>query len=957
RLYERGGQREKAVQLYEHRRTTEPENLDYLRSLASLYKSAKQTEQAIEVFKTLLEKDKNRARVYQKELLDIYLSVDLKDEAIAAAQQIVSLASSDPEARLALAQVYQLYRQPDKAMDEYRYALRLEPNEPDYYRQYGEALESEKRFGEAQETFRKMLDVSKEDSTRLSSIGNLARIYLQQDQLDALVGEFSRRIRNTPKKLAAYEELAAIYKESGQIFKSVEVLESGLQTVDEKPAALKALVRTAFEAQDFGKVRSYYEQLVEISGKPTAQEFEKLGQIYAQLGEIEKAKETWNKILMQAPKDAKAADKVSSLLRNQGFTDEALLVKAKAVELDAKDYRRRFEYAQLLAQADQPVEAMTQLNFILEIGEGEEAKKKEEEKEKKVKRLTKGNPQNMNRAYQFMYGSQNYRSYNGNQSWQGSFKNFRPQLLQYMTSLGQQSIGEEAFVEQFKNRLKKHPNDMDAKRDLLTVLEMYNQMDEALALAEEILATAPDDVELLQRTALLYSNEQKIDKAIALLEKLAKAQPKERLAAAQGLVPLYLKNKQEEKGLQLIDQILAESGNDVQTLYAMGYLLQQNTKYDQAKKVFEKIIEVDPNQRDTVRNQLAALAKQSGKLDEAQKLYREIFNPRQRVDIYVPSVNPNNQRSYQNPMQSLPQNALGYIDYWKTEAFSQAKQGDKSKTNATSIVVEMEKVARDYKTSALPATRNRAWESARLLTAHYVVEKEFDKASDLLEVLNKAGMDDVGLYNASLYVAQQKEDYPAMIALYEKLQQRYPAKTRDIALAKTSTLLIAKKYEEAAKSIAELSQQRVPPATILGLIQSLATANEKKLAKKLLEEHLTGVSRSSQALEMLAQIHAGDNEYDAAIALASEAWERKAHGKQTANFSYYGSQPYYSPYGQTDNLLQELQRYYVAAGKSDELIAKFKERLEKQPGSVQAHENLAELYRLGNQREKALEIY
>ncbi|PYJ07269.1 MAG: hypothetical protein DME25_04250, partial [Verrucomicrobia bacterium] len=169
RLYERGGQREKAIQLYEHRRAGEPNNVEHLRSLAGLYKSAKQTDQAIEILRGLLEKDKNRARVYQKELLEIYLAVNLKDESIAAAEQVVSLALSDPEAHLALAQVYQMYRQPEKAFGEYRYALRLEPNEPDYHRQYGESLESEKHFGEAQEAFRKMLDTAKEDTTRLSA--------------------------------------------------------------------------------------------------------------------------------------------------------------------------------------------------------------------------------------------------------------------------------------------------------------------------------------------------------------------------------------------------------------------------------------------------------------------------------------------------------------------------------------------------------------------------------------------------------------------------------------------------------------------------------------------------------------------------------------------------------------------------------------------------------------------
>src|SRR5688572_12500498 len=182
-----------------------------------------------------------------------------------------------------------------------------------------------------------MLDTAKEDSTRLAAVSALARIHMQQDRLAELISEFQRRIRNTPKKLSAYEELAMIYRESGQIARSVEILENGLNTVDDKNDALKSLIRVAYEAQDFPKVRSYFEQLVSMSGKPTPNEFEKLGQIYAQLGEIEKARQTWNRIVGDAPKDPKAHDRLAQVLRDAGFTEEALAMKARAVELDPAD--------------------------------------------------------------------------------------------------------------------------------------------------------------------------------------------------------------------------------------------------------------------------------------------------------------------------------------------------------------------------------------------------------------------------------------------------------------------------------------------------------------------------------------------------------------------------------------------------------------------------------------------
>jgi tetratricopeptide (TPR) repeat protein len=967
RLYERAGQREKAVALYEARREKDPDNVEHLRSLATLYKNSKQPEQAIAAFKALLDKDKNRARVYHKELLDIYLSVDSKDEAIAAAEAYVGLAPGDPEAHLTLAQVYQLYRHPEKAFSEYRTALRLEPNEPDYHRQYGEALEQDKRYGEAQEAFRKMLDTAKEDTTRLSAVASLARIHLQQDRLAELLGEFQRRARNTPKKLAAYEELAAIYKEAGQIAKSVEILESGLQNVDDRAAALKALIRTTFEAQDFPKGKSYFEQLIAQSGKPTALEYERLGQIYVQLGELELAKLTWGKIAADAPKDPKAHDRLAQILRDAGFTDEALAMKARACELAPTDYRRRYEYAQLLAQSEQPVEALKELQRILELGESEEIKQ-EPEPEKKVQRVQKGQqgPGAVS-PYQFVYGMRNYGGGYYGGGWQGTWKQFKPQLLMFMASVAQQSIGEDAFLEQLQDRVKKAKDNTDAKRDWLMILQMYNRVEDALKIALEILAVAPNDVDLLQQTALYYQNQQQLDQAIPLLERLAQSQPKYRVQALTGLVPLYHQNKQEDKALELADQLIKESPSDMQVIWAMGGFMQNHGKLDRARAIYQKALELDPNMKPNILSTLANLAQQEGKKDEAIKLWTELLTldsgtryawmgPRRQQNLYVPPPAVGQQPYYGGPMRHVPPQVFGQIDWPKAQAIQQIKMAQKDGAGATDVFDQLEQVARGWKHAVSATERNKAWDTAKLLCAHWLNEKKNDQVADLLKFLRDSGMETMEWFNAAIYLAQLKEDYPGMLKLYDEVLGRFPAKARDVAQAKCSTLLLAKKYDEAAKAIRELNQQRVPPAMILGMIRSLITAGEKKLAKELLEEHLSGVSRHSEALAMLASLHGEENDYDQAIALANEAWERKAHGRFTQAY-FYGPRYYYGWGGGADGLLGDLHRYYVAAGKSDELIARFKERLEKQPSSVPAHQDLAQIYRLSQERDKALEVH
>src|SRR6185295_12524537 len=148
--------------------------------------------------------------------------------------------------------------------------------------------------------------------------------------------------------------------------------------------------------------------------------------------------------------------------------------------LDPNDYKRRFEYAQLLSQNEQPVEALKQASLILELGDREEAKKPAES-EKKVQRVAKGQPTGGVNPYQFVYGIQRYNSgyyYGG--GWQGNYKQFRPQVLMFMANVAQRSLGEDAFIEQTTARVKKAKSNIDAKRDLLSVLQMYNRYEEAL---------------------------------------------------------------------------------------------------------------------------------------------------------------------------------------------------------------------------------------------------------------------------------------------------------------------------------------------------------------------------------------------------------------------------------------------------------------------------------------------
>src|SRR5690606_4772687 len=98
-------------------------------------------------------------------------------------------------------------------------------------------------------------------------------------------------------------------------------------------------------------------------------------------------------------------------------------------------------------------------------------------------------------------------------------------------------------------------------------------------------------------------------------------------------------------------------------------------------------------------------------------------------------------------------------------------------------------------------------------------------------------------------------------------------------------------------------------------------------------------------------------DYDKALELAKEAWQRRAHGLRSQPYYYGYGYYYYGGSQQPDSLLEQLFQAAKDAGKSAELVKEFEDQLAKQPSSVQLHENLARLHQMSGNRDKAVEVY
>ena len=974
RMYSRSGDKSGALALFERAVELQPDNSDNLHTLARAYQRSEQTEESIATYRRLIETDGNRAGGYYRELLDIYLKADFKEEAIQTAQKVVEISPSDAEAYLDLGQVYMTYRDYEKGLQAYRTALRLEPDEPNYHRQYGDALQSQDRLGEAQEAYRKMLDTAKEDDTRIQAVTSLANVYIREGKTTLLLTEFQGRVRNTPKRLAAYQELAAIHQQDGELNRSMEVLEEGYNAVEDKGDALKSLVRTSYEAQDYDRVVRYFESLIDLSGSASAYEYERLGKVYVQMGEIEKARSTWKRIVEDEPDDPKAYITYAKALRDGGFYEESSAATEVALEKDPHNYKLRFDYARALAGHEEMGKAYDQLQTLLELGpseDEEERDRKKEAREKKVERL-----QRAQLGYQRInMFSPNYRPgrnyYYSSSLRSGSFDAIRPQVIATMAGMAENSIGIDEFIATYESRAKENPDSDVALRDLIEVYQNTNRPEEARKATEALVVLRPDDVDALDSLAVQYSIDQEFDAALEKLAQIEAQQPTRKKANDLARIYLLYRGEKKEEAKALLNQLMEENPDDTQILSMAINVATQFDEKEALVALHARVDTFDEKVRPRILWSLASGFTRTGDTKVASGIYEDILfedepdtnrsayqiPQRNRIRIYTPKHGSNGQSNYYGGgiYRLQNQGVVSSIDRQRMnalESLAKVYEGEEQRALLDRVAEE----ARKFGMAESTAERDRAWSFGIVLVAYHLSKSEYEEGLASLTPFIEDGIEDIDAYNMANYILEQNEGYEGILQHLSTIRSLYPGKINDILRAETTTLMLAERYDDAAERIRELSRRGTPSQEIVEMVVQLQQDQKPELARSLLEEQLTGLKRNPKALITLAAILADENEFAEAEALAREAWERTA--QSTSGASSYRNYGYYRSAGMSiDGNLRSWYSYARQAGKADEVVAEFEARLEKQPGSVSAYEQLAMVYVMADEKDKAIALY
>jgi tetratricopeptide (TPR) repeat protein len=971
RFYDYLGRRARSIELYENALKMTPDNAELSRALAQAYQNNHRYKEALETYKRLNEIDKNRSGVHYEEILKIHTRLQAKEDAVAAAEKLAELRPSDAETRITLATTYQSFGEAEKGLQQYRHALRLNPNEPFYYEQYGEALTQQKKMGEAQDAYRQMLEVADTQSARLQAINALAGIYVRLGKEKTLIEEFRAETLAKPRMFTAYEELAEVQKSSNDSAGALKTLERAIGVVEDEEAALRKTLMLAYELNNLEKVLECQQALMARSGKPTIDDYERLANTYLRMGKMEEAEDYWQRMIDENPVSSDAHKRVAKSMMEYGLLEEALAHQRTALELDPYDYKLRYDLAQKLAMDNQAEEAVKELKVLLDLGEGPKA-----EEESKQAKSAKG-------QHSFGFGPcQSCGGFHGSSRrggsvWQGTFQDFRPQLIQHMFAMALQAGVAEELLTAYESRMETETDNIDLLQDMAGAYQSMNRMTEEQEILRRLLEFQPDNLQLVFRLTSLHQQAGEFPEARQTYDAYLARNPDSLKNLLQPLVNLLIQQDNTEEALQLIETALKDAPDDIGILSTAAHAFSNMKKLDEAASFFKRLAEVDPTQAPRWRMQRAEIYMRNDEDHKAWELYAEALKEFAAAPIQpgrpaapssiLSSMGGNRSMNFSNFLSLLLPASNSHYVREALKKMATLEMGNED----LRLADFWEEIAR--KTASLEELGDsqevaQTLNLAKLQMAWRFGNNELEGVEETLALLREHAPNDIAVEQARIYLLRIENDYEGILAICDDLELRFPSKTTELAGLRINMRMLNNDFEEVAKLIREQIQSPSVGQQAISYISQLRQ-HDGTLAERLLMELLEKRPKDFGARQVLTQFYAAAGKHDEAVKIAREVWEDGGarHGGMRGGSGMYrggmmgGSGMY--PYqmgghhgGNQNQKLNFLLRTYQSAGRMEELTREFEQKLEEQPNSPQAISHAIQLYNQSGKRLKKLAL-
>ncbi len=208
----------------------------------------------------------------------------------------------------------------DKAVEEYKTAVKLKPDYVDAHNNLGLAYDKQGRIEEAMEEYKAAIRLKPDN---VNAYNNLGLAYVNQGRIEEAVEEYKTAIRLKPDYLKAHNNLGIAYDKQGRVEEAVEEYKTAIRL---KPDTANAYNNLGIAYDKQGRVDEAVEEYkTAIRLKPDyVKAHNNLGLAYAKQGRIDKAIEEYRIAIKIAPDYARAHNNLGLAYDKLGRIDEAI---------------------------------------------------------------------------------------------------------------------------------------------------------------------------------------------------------------------------------------------------------------------------------------------------------------------------------------------------------------------------------------------------------------------------------------------------------------------------------------------------------------------------------------------------------------------------------------------------------------------------------------------------------
>ena len=244
---------------------------------------------------------------------------------------------------------------PDDAIEAYRQAAALRPKDPEPHLSAGLLLEKENHFADAEEEYKKALEI---DAASSDAIVALANLYIRGQQFGKAEDMLHKVVAAQPLDAVAHLQLGRVLAADGKNDEAVGELEAALKLAPDDPDATRELAELYMKAGKYDKAETAYRALLAANPKDLNLH-ESLGQVCMKLRKFAEAQKEFLAVVQLKPDLGDAYGELAGAAsENQDYilTIKALDARAKFLpEIPMTYFVRAISYDHLRDYKDAAV--------------------------------------------------------------------------------------------------------------------------------------------------------------------------------------------------------------------------------------------------------------------------------------------------------------------------------------------------------------------------------------------------------------------------------------------------------------------------------------------------------------------------------------------------------------------------------------------------------------------------